>query len=202
MLLRELFDTELLAPNGKKSNLNKGQYYQVRSKEFKNWFGDWENNPEASSKLFDDNGEPMVLYHKTNDDIKAFKKSKIGGNDYGYAGRGFYFMPVPLQGYTYGKVTMPVFLSIKHPYIRTEENWNTSELDPYNWIPKNVEKYGDNTKASEAWTKLVQSKGFDGFIDKSDKNGEIVAFQPNQIKSAIGNIGTFGQSPNIHEGKL
>lgn len=50
MLLRELFDTELLAPNGKKSNLNKGQYYQVRTKEFKQWFGDWENNPEASKE--------------------------------------------------------------------------------------------------------------------------------------------------------
>lgn len=32
----------LLAPNGKKSNLDKRQYVQVRTKAFKDWFGDWE----------------------------------------------------------------------------------------------------------------------------------------------------------------
>lgn len=32
----------LLAPNGKKSNLTERQYAQVRTKAFKNWFGDWE----------------------------------------------------------------------------------------------------------------------------------------------------------------
>ena len=32
----------LLAPNGKKSNLTERQYAQVRTKAFKEWFGDWE----------------------------------------------------------------------------------------------------------------------------------------------------------------
>lgn len=32
----------LLAPNGKPSNLTERQYAQVRTKAFKNWFGDWE----------------------------------------------------------------------------------------------------------------------------------------------------------------
>lgn len=32
----------LLAPNGKVSNLNEKQYAQVRTKAFKEWFGDWE----------------------------------------------------------------------------------------------------------------------------------------------------------------
>ena len=32
----------LLAPNGKPSNLTERQYAQVRTKEFKDWFGDWE----------------------------------------------------------------------------------------------------------------------------------------------------------------
>lgn len=34
----------LLAPNGKKSNLTERQYAQVRTKAFKDWFGDWEVN--------------------------------------------------------------------------------------------------------------------------------------------------------------
>ena len=34
---------QLLAPNGKVSNLTERQYAQVRTKAFKEWFGDWEN---------------------------------------------------------------------------------------------------------------------------------------------------------------
>ena len=49
------------APNGKKSNLNERQWAQVRTKAFKNWFGDWENDPENSSKVVDENGEPQVV---------------------------------------------------------------------------------------------------------------------------------------------
>lgn len=55
----------LLAPNGKKSNLDERQYAQVRTKEFKEWFGDWENDPENASKVVDENGEPLVVYHGT-----------------------------------------------------------------------------------------------------------------------------------------
>lgn len=35
-------DGNLLAPNGKVSNLTEKQYIQVRTKAFKDWFGDWE----------------------------------------------------------------------------------------------------------------------------------------------------------------
>lgn len=53
----------LLAPNGKPSKLNEIQYSLVRTPEFKAWFGDWENDPENSSKVVDSNGEPLVVYH-------------------------------------------------------------------------------------------------------------------------------------------
>ena len=51
----------MLTPNGKKSNLNERQWVQVRTKAFKNWFGDWESDPESSSKVVDENGEPLVV---------------------------------------------------------------------------------------------------------------------------------------------
>jgi len=54
-----------LAPNGRPSRLNARQYAQVRTPEFKAWFGDWENDPESASKVVDDNGEPLVVYHGT-----------------------------------------------------------------------------------------------------------------------------------------
>lgn len=70
-------NTNLLAPNGKPSNLNEIQYHLVRTPEFKAWFGDWENNPINSSKVVDENGEPLVVYHGTKSfDINEFNLSK------------------------------------------------------------------------------------------------------------------------------
>lgn len=67
----------LLAPNGKPSKLNERQWHQVRSPQFRKWFGDWEkhakaDNPVGSlwsddsvSKVVDANGEPLVVHHGT-----------------------------------------------------------------------------------------------------------------------------------------
>lgn len=57
--------TFMKAPNGNPTNLNERQWLQVRTKAFKNWFGDWENNPSEASKVVDENGEPLVVYHGT-----------------------------------------------------------------------------------------------------------------------------------------
>jgi len=57
---------KLLAPNGKPSNLNPMQWKQVRTPEFKKWFGDWEKNPRSASKVVDENGEPLIVFHGTN----------------------------------------------------------------------------------------------------------------------------------------
>ena len=62
----------LLAPNGKKSNLTERQYAQVRTKAFKDWFGDWENNPKNASKVVDENGEPLVVYHRSPNKFNTF----------------------------------------------------------------------------------------------------------------------------------
>jgi hypothetical protein len=69
--------TQRLAPNGKPSNLNEAQWNQVRTPEFKKWFGDWENNPENASKVIDENGEPLVMYHGSPSvDIESFDINK------------------------------------------------------------------------------------------------------------------------------
>ena len=49
----------LLAPNGKPSNLTERQYAQVRTKAFKEWFGDWESesrNSTAVNRVFENTG--------------------------------------------------------------------------------------------------------------------------------------------------
>ena len=38
---------------------------QIKSGNFKNWFGDWENNPSKASKVVNEDGTPKVVYHGT-----------------------------------------------------------------------------------------------------------------------------------------
>ena len=71
--------TFMMAPNGNQSNLTEQQWIQVRSKAFKDWFGDWENDPSNASKVVDENGEPLVVYHGSdNYGFDTFSKSDDG----------------------------------------------------------------------------------------------------------------------------
>jgi 8-oxo-dGTP pyrophosphatase MutT (NUDIX family) len=99
----------LLAPNGKKSNLNEIQYYLVRTPEFKAWFGDWENSPETASKVVDENGEPLVCYHGTNVIFNEFLRNKMIE---GRLGKGFYFTSSKDESMGYGNITMKCFLKV------------------------------------------------------------------------------------------
>lgn len=47
---------------------------QIYSKQFKNWFGDWENDSDNASKVVDKNGKPLVVYHGTNKDFDTFDR--------------------------------------------------------------------------------------------------------------------------------
>jgi hypothetical protein len=68
------------APNGKKSNLSENQWANVRTKNFKNWFGDWENDPSNASKAVDKNGEPKLLWHGSSQNFEEFDVNKLGEN--------------------------------------------------------------------------------------------------------------------------
>ena len=107
----------LLAPNGNPSNLTEKQYAQVRTKAFKRWFGDWENNPENASKIVDENGEPRVMYHGSPDLFDTFSYDFFGRTDPGDNGRGFYFAYRKETAKGYGNNIYPVFLNVKHPFI-------------------------------------------------------------------------------------
>lgn len=62
-----------LAPNGERSNLNEKQWLEVRTQTFKEFFGEWEEDPANASKIVDDNGEPSVVYHGTTRTFDAFR---------------------------------------------------------------------------------------------------------------------------------
>lgn len=48
---------------------------QIKSGNFKNWFGDWENNPSKASKVVNEDGTTKVVYHGT--DKGAFMCSTL-----------------------------------------------------------------------------------------------------------------------------
>ena len=129
-----------LAPNGKPSNLNHEQWHLVRTSEFKAWFGDWENDPENSSKVVDENGEPLVVYHGTTQKFNSFDKEKQNlATGFGDFGAGFYFTSSfnTARYYTLksekDRIIMNVFLNIKKPFI-VELNWEKlSDESIYNY---------------------------------------------------------------------
>lgn len=64
------------APNGKDTNLTEDQWLSVRTAAFKNWFGDWEHDPQNASKVVDENGEPRVVYHGSHQWFTSFNDGK------------------------------------------------------------------------------------------------------------------------------
>jgi len=165
---------ELLAPNGKPSNLTAEQYKLVRTPEFKKWFGDWENDPANASKVVDENGEPLVVYHGTFKTFNKFEKSNRGSY-----GEGFYFTQNEKTASNYGNIVLNLYCFIKEPFYLDE-----------NSLKEWSEKYYNKNKST--LTKKLQKDGYDGVILQN----EIVVFQANQIKLADGTNTTFDKNNN------
>ena len=121
---------KLLAPNGKVSKLTEEQWVTVRTKAFKEWFGDWTkitknedgtwNIPDDVSKVIDtETGEPLVVYHGSETVFDKFDMRFFGKTDVGDLGRGHYFAYEEDVALGYGSNIYKVFLNIKNPFIHT-----------------------------------------------------------------------------------
>lgn len=114
----------LLAPNGNKSNLPKNLYYYVRTDEFKKWFGDWENDRQNSSKVLDENGEPMIVYHGGSDNFDKFDKKYRGTSTNAKSAKlGFFFTDDRNDAIAYSKryaggKLYKCFLNLRNPIIK------------------------------------------------------------------------------------
>ena len=86
---KSISDDEMLlfAPNGARSKLTPQQYLLVRTPAFIAWFGDWLNSPATASKVVDENGEPMVVWHwsrtRTSKRFNEFRVDKQLGAHFG-----------------------------------------------------------------------------------------------------------------------
>lgn len=185
----------LLAPNGMISNLTPVQWLAVRLQSFKDWFGDWENDPANASKVVDENGEPLVVYHGSpHYGFTVFDKARMGERDKGDFGRGFYFTPNRGYASTYGNEgywnaegddskVYACFLNIREPMqlqARHAENMERWKFEDAEGVMVYTDKFYDL-----AWNDV--------------KNlSEIVVHDSTQIKSATDNRGTFdGSNPDI-----
>lgn len=152
---------------------------------FYKWFGD--------SKVVDEQGRPLVVYHGTRGDFDTFDAGRQGQSDFGASGRGFYFSQDPGTANVYATLSpadgapniVPVYLKLENP------------LELGAMLPQNEEQSRALTEAAkEAGHDGIVVRGADGVLD------EVVVFRPEQIKSATGNTGAFDPAnPDIlHQG--
>ncbi len=114
--------TYMKAPNGEKTKLSERQWAAVRTEAFKDWFGDWERDPENASKVVDENGEPMVVYHGTQRDFgNVFRDPEEdrdwrGQYDMNYAEDTYWFADHAFTAQTYQS---PQYLKPDRNYVQT-----------------------------------------------------------------------------------
>lgn len=180
-------ERELVIDYGQGYNADKVVEYQKKfsltapdTPAFKRWF--------EGSKVVDEDGKPLVVYHGTGENFSVFEYNK-------FKSLGTWFAKQPELASQYSELVarqgkppsvMPVYLSIKNP--ATEE-----DLDEATKLAE-TEKGRDWSKINKRRREILQAQGFDGVI----LSDAYVVFEPNQIKSATGNIGTFDvNNPDI-----
>ena len=65
------------APNGKPTNLTERQWVQVRTKAFKEWFGDWEKAARIEKLRQSEPAEITGKEVTPSDDLKQYKKNAL-----------------------------------------------------------------------------------------------------------------------------
>jgi hypothetical protein len=174
------------------------------------------------SKVVDANGEPLVVYHGTTRKFDTFIAKFAPG-----LGRGIYFSTVKEDTAEYssgeGGRTIAAYVRIEKPYrpestklskqdiegtkawreyaAEKDANKKDWEDDAYPLDLLSDEFLADSRDGMEVFNSVLKELGYDGIIAKNG-NGlsgdEILAFNPDQIKSAIGNNGQFdGSNPDI-----
>lgn len=191
-------DKWMKAPNGKPTNLTERQWIQVRTPAFKEWFGDWENDPENSSKILDENGEPLVVYHGSLATFDTFLQTSDIGYHFGTrkqaeevqqinAGQAWWMDEEELEANAkiYG-----CFLNIRNPLTGIEDygNWSAG-FGPFldQLLEKGVitegqktsleamrsgNKYQINKQVDDALKKILyENGGYDGIVYVNEFEG-------------------------------
>ena len=140
------------------------------------------------SKIVDENGEPMVVYHGSDAEFEVFDRTNgRSGMDI----QGMFFSPWDYESEGYGKNVRAFFLNIKNPATGSKSYEVFSKYKSENYA---------GIKARDE----LEHSGCDGVAsgNMEDEDLEFIAFEPNQIKSATDNNGAFSpDDANIYHQK-
>ncbi len=180
---------------------------QVNTPEFKKWFGD--------SKVVDEKNNPLVVYHGTGANYKG-----EGGNftsfNKGSSGL-IYFTTDPNYAYNFAKQNtggknvniMPTYLKVSNPIDLSKfpenipyESWASRQRNEFREIQQkagikpgsgiwNSDSLFQYLRHSNEFVDGLKNQGYDGIKFSEDLKTAYAVFEPNQIKSSIGNKGTF-----------
>ena len=165
---------------------------------FWSWFGD--------CPIVDELGRPRVMYHGTKDDFDGFDLKKAGRSDPGLVGRALYFTPSPEQASSiaesafYGRGeapnVIPVYVSLQNPVTINDGRF------PDGASLHDAHPSGISSESAARLQKKLRQAGYDGAIFViAGEITQVVAFDPSQVKSAIGNPGTYcSASPHLTDG--
>ena len=197
------------APNGAESKLfqslldyfkgDRAKAMQAKAKvysyEFKEWFGNWVSDDKSNvSKVVDENGEPLVVYHGTDKSFTVFEKKK------GNRGKNFFFTDNTKMAYTYGKKLYPVFLNLRDA-VDIDMNGEGVPSVPYSDIAKNesdivkIDQYIFENELSQLsgfenqdWSQNKRYKqAKERYYDIAQKLGNITKEHPSSILQRIAN---------------
>ena len=144
---------------------------------YKSILADFLNKGNDCSKIVDENGEPLVVYHGSDAEFEVFDRTK-GRN--GMDIQGMFFSPWDYESEGYGKNVRAFFLNIKNPATGSKSYEVFSKYESENYA---------GIKARDE----LEHSSYDGVVsgDMEDEDLEFIAFEPNQIKSATDNNGAF-----------
>jgi GNAT superfamily N-acetyltransferase/proteasome lid subunit RPN8/RPN11 len=157
------------------------QYEVTSTPQFKKWFGE--------SKVVDENGKPLVVYHGTNSEFDVFKTK----TSWGFGGAYFSDDKRIAEGFTRNGIVKAAYVSLQNPFIVDAQGKR------YDSIARPAEMKGNGNVDTQEIAAYARNNGYDGVIVKNVVEGglygrygdDIIAFEPNQIKSATGNNGDF-----------
>ena len=161
---------------------------------FRRWFG--------NSVVRNPDGTPKVVYHGTAATFTVFDYAYYGKTDWGFAGRGFYFMDSRewAEGYATVAAESGGAPRVIAAYLRIRSALVVSD---YADIPGGPKAGGVLSKdVAATMQESVRQLGCDGIIvqGRSGNPTEYVVFDPRQIKS-VDNVGTFNpDDPDILHG--
>ena len=100
------------------SNVKKRISDITKTKQFKEWFGDWEKNLHDASIVVDNDGKPLVVYHQTGADFTVFDtESKGAGKFDDETPNGIFLKPTSADIGLKGKKQMALYANIRNPLV-------------------------------------------------------------------------------------